>query len=221
MNIKFDTESMNFLTIDNERASSLELEELFSTVMDKEKINAIEYFIKNRYLRAIQKVSGTYKKQTVEFEYHFLEKPAGINKVYCRGKDLKKKTLKIDMPYTVMIVKLLYLNGVYIKMGDKLFHSDTPIKKDFSNSLWEWGLSNVYEGTNHICWGHEKLPEIDIQNSYQYIDEFFLGINNNDLLRNKNINWEEMSPDIVHTLDIRTLKKLPYRLSSVINNNGF
>lgn len=221
MNIKFDTERANMITVNYLPKSYSEFDNIIAKMIKERELDVVEYTVKNKYLRAIKKVKGFYKKTEVEFEYHFLEKPAGINKIYCVGANFKKKMVKIDMPYTVMIVKLLYLNGVYIKIGDKLFHSNEPIKKDLSNSLWEWGLANVYSGTNHICWGKEKLPEIDNQNSYQYIDEFFLGINNNDLLRNKDIDWATMSTDTVHKLDIKRLKKLHYKLSDVVGSNDF
>lgn len=221
MNLKFDTEKANIITIDDKPLSYIDFDKMIADMIKERNLDVVEYSIKNKYLRAIKKVKGTYKKVEVEFEYHFLEKPAGVNKIYCVGGDFKKKMVKIDMPYTVMIVKLLYMNGVYIKLGDKLFHSNEPIKKDLSNSLWEWGLSNVYSGTNHICWGKEKLPEIDNQNSYQYIDEFFLGVNNNDLLRNKEINWATMSTEEIHKLDIKKLKRLPYKLKDVVGSNDF
>lgn len=221
MNIKFDTEKLNILKIDDRQSSYKELDCILNDIVTERNIDVMEYSINNKYLRVVKKIKGLYKKKEVEFEYHFLEKPAGINKIYCVGENLKKKMVRIDMPYTIMVVKLVYLNGVYVKLGDRLFHSNEPIKKDLSNFLWEWGLSNVYDRTYHICWGKEKLPEIDNQNSYQYIDEFFLGVNNNDLLRNKEINWSKMSTDVVHLLDLRKLNRLPFKLSSVIGLNEF
>lgn len=221
MHIRFDTDCINFLTVNDKPTFYKDFDGLMADVINERKIDVMEYSINNKYLRAIKKCKGVHQKKEVEFEYHFLEKPAGVNKIYCVGSNLKKKMVKIDMPYTVMVVKLLYMNGVYLKLGDRLFHTNEPIKKDLSNFLWEWGLSNVYDGTYHICWGKEKLPAIDNQNSYQYIDEFFLGVNNNDLLRNKEINWAKMSTDVVHTLDIKKLKRLPYRLNSVIGINEF
>lgn len=213
MNIRLDTERIKFLTVDGKASDYSELDSKLIEIIEGKNIDVMEYSIKNKYLRMIIK--------TEKYEYHILEKPSGINNIHCVGADKGKKTLKIDMPYTIMIVKLRYSNGVYAKMGDKIFHSNEPVKKDLSNFLWEWGLSNVYEGTFNICWGESKLPEIDNQTTYQYIDEFFLGIKNNDLLKNKNINWSKMSTDVVHKLDIRELKRLSYRLKDVIGINGF
>lgn len=213
MHIKLNTENENFLTIDGQRANFLMLDEKMNFVISERKIDVTEYTISNQYLRAVIK--------TEKYEYHILEKPSGINRIYCIGGDNRRKPLKFDMPYTIMIVKLRYINGVYKKIGDRLYHSNEPVKKDLSNALWEWGLSNVYDNTYNICWGNTKLPNIDNQTTYQYVDEFFLGIMNNDLLRNKNINWATMSTDVVHKLDIKQLKKLPYKLNSVIASDTF
>lgn len=221
MHIKIDDNMVDSVVIDSVSSSCSELDDLMQEIILNRKIDAMEYSIKNPYLRAIKKKKGQYKKQTVDFEYHFLEKPSGVNNIYCVGSDMKKKKLKFNMPYTIMVVKILYLNGVYVKIADKVFHSNEPIKKDLSNSLWEWGLSNVYEHTHNICWGREKLPKIDNQNTSQYMDEFFIRVKNKDLLRNKNIDWNKMSSGTVYDLDIKTLKRLPFKLDSVIGKNEF
>lgn len=213
MNIRLNTDSENFLTINNEKASFLDLDENLNNIIQEKKLDIMEYSISNHYLRAIIKKD--------KYEYHILEKPAGINKIYCIGGDNRRKTLKFNMPYTIMIVKLCYINGIYKKIGDRLYHSNEPVKKDLSNFLWEWGLSNVYDHTYNICWGKSELPNIDNQTTYQYVDEFFLGIMNNDLLRNKNINWAKMSPDIVHELNLKDLKKLHFKLNDVVGSNSF
>lgn len=213
MNVKLNTENEFFLTIDNKKSSFLELDEKLNDIIEERKIDIMEYSIANQYLRAVIKKD--------KYEYHILEKPSGINKIYCIGEDNRRKSLKFNMPYTIMIVKLCYINGVYKKIGDRIYHSNEPVKKDLSNFLWEWGLSNVYDHTYNICWGTSTLPNIDNQTTYQYIDEFFLGIMNNDLLRNKNINWAKMSSEVIHELDIKQLKKLSYKLKDVMNNNNF
>lgn len=212
MDILFDTESVNYIMLDGKKSNFESLDEKLSSLVKSKGLDIQEYSLSNKYLRAIVKRNG--------FEYHILEKAKGVNNILCVGSDMKKKSVKIDMPYTILIVKLVYLNGKYIKKGDRIFHSDTPVKKDLSNSLWRWGLSNVYD-SHYICWGKEKLPDIDNSETYRYIDEFFLGVKNNDLLKNPEINWAEMDSETVYTVSLSRLPKLHFNLNEVFDLGEF
>ena len=212
INVHLDTLAAEPIKIDGKISSFNDFDSIIQDIIVAKNIDIKEYSITNKYLRVIRKVG--------DYEYHFLEKPAGIHNIYCRDSDLRKKTLKIDMPYTIMVIKMQCINGKYIKKADRIFHSDGPIKKDLSNDLWRWGLSNVYD-QHYICWGKEKMPDIDNQISFQYMDEFFLGIKNNDLIRNSKIKWESMSSDTVHKLTLNDTPKLNFKLSEIFGINDF
>ena len=212
MNIVFDTTRTDYLKVDEKKCTLSDFDKIMNDVIKDKNIDICEYSISNKYLRAIVKENG--------YEYHILEKPAGLTNIYCIGADHKKKTLQFNMPYTVMIIKLKYYNGKYYTKGDRIFHTDTPVKKDLSNRLWKWGLSNVYKD-NYICWGNDKGPDVDSQTTFNCMDEFFLRIKNNDLLENKDIDWKAMSSDKVYNLSLDKIEKLPYKLNSVIGSNTF
>lgn len=212
MNIQINTESIDFLKIDGVPSSFAELDSIINNIIVETGINLKEYTVSNKYLRAIVKKD--------DYEYHILEKAKGVNNIHYVGVDMKKHTVQFDMPYTIMLIKFKYVNGNYIKQADRIFHSNEPVKKDLSNSLWRWGLSNVYD-SNYICWGKEKMPDIDKENSYQYIDEFFLGVKNNDLIRNKNLNWANINDSKLYTLNLDDLTKMNYQLKDVIGSINF
>lgn len=210
VDIIIDSNSVDFVVLDGKTTDFATLDDKLLEIITEQNIDINEYSISNKYLRAIVKKKG--------YEYHVLEKACGVTPIYCiEEKKGQRVELKMDLPYTIMVVKLKYLNGEYTRISERIFHSNVPVDKNLSNSLWRWHFTNVYDSYN-ICWGNgEALPKVDTQTSYKLIDEFFLASKNNDLQHVRNFRWSDFSPSEIHKVDIKKLNKLPYTLTEAIN----
>lgn len=153
------------------------------------------------------------------FFYHVLEKPKGIYPIYCRISTGHKKIINFNFNvYTIMILKFAYSNNKYTMVANRVVHSNEPVKKNLSNRLYEWKLSNVHtEGS--ICWGDTRnnaLPEVDEDTSYKLLDEFFLSSKNNDLFSPKR--WEDFDENTLYTINPRDCTQITGTLSEFIES---
>lgn len=210
--LELDTEKIEGLKVNGEKTSVVELDEIMQQLAYEMGLEIKRMKISNKYLRSIIKKGNDV--------YHILEKPAGLYNMDCRGRDGEIKTVKLHLPNTVMVVKLTYTNGKYVSRGERLFHTAEPVKEDLSNTVYEWGASNVYQDFK-ICWGSGKLPHVDNNTSHKLMDEFYGSIKNNDLLRNKKINWTTMDTTTEYTVNLSDVKKHALTIREIVYSKMF
>lgn len=210
--LELDTEKVDGLKINGETTSIGEFDLIMQQLAFERNLEVKKMKISNKYLRSIIRRGDDI--------YHILEKPAGLYNMDCRAIDGGIKTVKLHLPNTVMVVRLTYTNGKYISRGERLFHTAEPVKEDLSNTVYEWGASNVYPNFN-ICWGSGKLPHVDNNTSHKLMDEFFGSIKNNDLLRNKKIDWARMDTTTEYRVELADVKKHTMTIKEIVNGKLF
>lgn len=206
--LELDDEKVDSFKFNNEVRPISDLDIIIQDLAIERGIEIKKIKISNKYLRQVIKRGDEI--------YHILEKPAGIYNMDCRDYNGEIKTITLNIPNTVMIVKMTYKNGKYIRRTELIFHTEEPVKQDLSNKIYAWGVSNVYEDFR-ICWGQGKLPNIDNNSSYFLLDEFFGSIKNRDLIQNKNLNWEKMQPGIVYDINLKDVKQHNRTIQDLLN----